>query len=454
MLKFNETLQRLCLVTIACGAVVASDGATSPANSRSSTSGVVLFITTDIRPYNLRLVPNLSFPPGFIYRFRYAEKWVEDGRKNLSAFASLPCLIVFSPDESSFLPVRSCEVLKAQEFGDVLFFDLKLGHLVDSRESRFEQFSDLIRAKVYSGRNRQPNDKVVFITNQINLADFSLDDEKSPEESNRIWTEIVSRLGKREDLAKVAFFKIALWDDDKELQPVALSNKQVGYSITSGDSYRFEVFEYVSAVRSGERVDKTFDFVMETDSTLLAGLKNSETVDGAYDRFYLFFRATQILTSQTSFIILRSKQTIPKKVASNQPELPKKGDSSRRQLPSNPIKSGAASGVEDQVVQEDTIPEVYIPIEIQNHLWKRIVLFIGSPLCMILFLFPGVLSKLLKTAVYKSFGREWFKRNKWFKLAASEQTVQAIAALVFLMILANWDVTSFVQRASEKFSIK
>jgi hypothetical protein len=311
---------------------------------------------------------------------------------------------VFYEGGNSYVPLRTCTVVRALDYGDVVFFELVMGPLVDYRDGRYDAYSKVLSDQLYGGKAWEEVKKLVFNSNKLGIH-LKLDDESSAAQSRKIWTKTISQLGCLEQLKDVAFFKFALFHGNREVKPSFLGAAGFGYGITSGEAYKFDVFEYVGGLEQSERLGEPFDFEMQNDTTLLAPLSAKQRIDGVYDRFELSFRAAPLLTGTNTMMILNEQQKIGNTV----------------------------------------VPMTYLPAAIRNSLWKRSVAYLGIPLCIVFFLLPS-LARTIATRL-SQWSRFDLLLGSW---SVTDEMIQGLAVIVFVGIIANWDFASFVSTLREK----
>ena len=81
----------------------------------AQTDKYIVFIANAIEPYGYEIVNVLAYPPGFKYRFRFDEEWVQDEIKSqIADLTDREAYIVLRDfDKAKLFPIRLCTICDA-----------------------------------------------------------------------------------------------------------------------------------------------------------------------------------------------------------------------------------------------------------------------------------------------------------------------------------------------------
>ena len=266
---------------------------------------MIYIITTLTVPYVYHLPTILTLPSGFRYRFRYRRKYLHFEGTPREAFLRQEALIWLrfpTGDEQSYIPIRRASVNRVRDYGEVVFFELRLGQLPvvgDSPKLRQTFISSASRSttevltRSLSSLPENERDKYVFPVKGETPTFVQFDSEKSEQETLRRWTTLVDLLGDFEVFRGVSFFRVVkIFDAAEPTKSLGVTEDQargIELRLKKDHTYHFSFMQFVARGRSVP-LPPPFDFSLDVDEAAIHPVKARERIDGIYDSFDFILR--------------------------------------------------------------------------------------------------------------------------------------------------------------------
>ncbi len=287
------------------------------------TAGIeIILITNTLYPYLRHNISVLSLPPGITYRFRYEKKYFAiDDIKELRG--KLGLLVLRHFERGTFIPLRTFRFFRVELFGQFVFLELeflnyvKYGQEQDVQEQEKERekhnstLSNAITAKNILNHPGAGMDKLVIPTSQAWVSNIGIDDRSNSENTLGYWNNIVTLLGGIDYYAKACFYLIASVkeiDSDREAR-LFEGKKRKGYKFYAKKAYLMQIFQLMASRKAPP--PPGFNIEFQCISQHVLPMRNSEIVDGPYDRLeFYFYVLPQEIRRVNSFIIVENKQQL------------------------------------------------------------------------------------------------------------------------------------------------
>ena len=424
----------------------------------------VVFVSLgdDVR-YNRHLVSILGLPDGFIYKFRYLKSWlhssflqepsIEGGRikrwfrdhvhfnrylrkispRSLSGAPGIFTVIMRNPGKGDrLIPIREFQVFRAFDYGNVAFFEVELGRLVDFKADEQKLAEDLRKATYGESTYDQMQKEIFVVSPPINIP---LHSGKHRDERRRAWAHIIDVLAENKVLPKLSCLLISFRElgSPGYLSAEKLNKEHTGLRLQPGKSYMVEIFQYRSVIPTqpildpqGEQIQAFIDSLtgsvqvpepglvsLECDESVIQVVKGDEVIDGDFDRFGLVFRISGRSLTESTILRIRDSQQV--------------------------------SGVQ--------MPIIEMNLAIKNSLLRRFANHFALLAGIVGFVIPSVLQSLSGRLVgFLIPDSVLYRLPKYGPLA--DNTVQALSVIGLLMVLANWSLSGFVQELKSTLKMR
>lgn len=278
-----------------------------------------LLITNAIRPYHSHNISILSLPPKGRYHFRYPKEFV-DGELLSSLPGKSGLLAVRNKENAWLLPLRWCEAVKVQDYGDFIFLDFMFEDVFDyGSECQWEKQNPKIQTLLPSGIVNPPTKDLKPLllpvpASRLDRLRVNVPHTGAPAASDlhvRRWLKAVALLGTLEIYKNCHFHTVAsvyykTASKDKACSMEELSDSRTGYKFVGNRLYFLELVQaappFDTEPVAVERIG------LECPAGHIQSLQTSWDFDGRYDRARLsFYVIPQDIRITPSLAVIRSE---------------------------------------------------------------------------------------------------------------------------------------------------
>lgn len=308
----------------------------------------IIISTNTLYPYHRHNITILSLPVGITYRFRYEVRhFAMDDVKSL--IGKLGLLVLRDFGEATFIPLRTFRVFRVDHFGEFIFLELEFLDLVkynlppvqqQARETSAaflireqeefkterERYSTVIvgelpRVKKIVDDQQQilaienkPNEgleKLIFSIDPKNMRSIAIDDRSNEEATLKHWSHLVILLGGIDYYAGACFYRIASIkevDSDKSFK-LFKGKKRKGVLLYSDRTYVMQIFQLMASKKAPSPPGFKIEF--KNIQQHILPIRDSETVDGEYDKLeFIFYVLPQATPRVNSYLVITNTQQL------------------------------------------------------------------------------------------------------------------------------------------------
>lgn len=332
------------------------------------TKEFVVFIPNAINPYGYELINIMAYPSGFVYRFRFDERYVsEQIKSNLSNVIGKEAYIVLRDKiTAKFYPIRFCTIKDASKIGKVYYFEYELKQLFDydSDESlRIQQldnfnkvFSKLHVSEIKNNLASQDMTPLVLLSNyEPDIKNQNYSGSISEKDHER-WGNIISIIRDLKLYENVEFIKFVNVINMKNRKAAEIKNNAL--QLFENQDYELRVLQYIPKQINGDKINSPRDIEILVDENYINRIRPKQRAVGKYDVLKFLFRTNSGSGGKRSFVDIY-----------------------------HIAKTEAESSIE---------PKLHIPIIIKKSLRYTILIFILTVLSFLIYISPGLITEAVK----------------------------------------------------------
>lgn len=257
----------------------------------------VCFIIHASRPYCFDLNDILALPSGFRYRNRFDLQWVEPTiRDNIEGLVGQRVLLTLrDPENSRLVPVRWGQLITAERYGRITFYEYRLGDLIEYDSNEKVQEQEIISHTKKFGSHHpwlpgpaghdldEPSVFRTTVGNGLDTVDAS---------DGKAWGNVVSAVATASIFHRVEFLKImGIFSVDD--RPASISDE--AFVLAPDSVYNLKVIQYVpSPGQRGQDTIPPHPIELTTFPTHIIALRSKQQAVGKYDRLTFAIRVKSL----------------------------------------------------------------------------------------------------------------------------------------------------------------